>query len=53
MITIHDRANAARKKNKQNGQLLCNNLFYEELERLNMIKEKEIENSNGKSIRKS
>lgn len=27
MITIHDRANAARKKNKQNGQLLCNNLF--------------------------
>ena len=50
MITIHDRANAARKKNKQNGQLLCNNLFYEELERLNMIKEKEIENSMEKAL---
>lgn len=50
MITIHDRANAARKKNKQKGQLLCNNLFYEELERLNMIKEKEIENSMEKAL---
>ena len=50
MITIHDRANAARKKNKKSGQLLCNNLFYEELERLNMIKEKEIENSMEKAL---
>ncbi|MFQ6861253.1 MAG: EAL domain-containing protein [Beduini sp.] len=50
IIIIRDRANSARKRNKQNGILLCDNLFYNDLERINMLKEKEIEDTMDKAL---
>lgn len=46
MITIQDRANVARKENKNKGGVnrLSSCAFYTDLERLRMIREKEIDN---------
>lgn len=51
LIIIRDRANTARKNNKENSQThLCSCIFYNDLERLQMIQEKEIDNSMEKAL---
>ena len=42
MIVIQGRANVARKSNKENGGKLVSRVFYSDLERLRMVREKEI-----------
>jgi EAL domain-containing protein (putative c-di-GMP-specific phosphodiesterase class I) len=45
LITIQDRANSARKSNKEMRQAqLCSIVFYSEMQRLRMVREREITN---------
>lgn len=46
LIQIRDRANSARKNNKENSQMhLCSCVYYNDLERLQMVQEKAIDNA--------
>lgn len=51
VFVIRDRANTARKKNKETGEIhLCSCVFYSDLERLQMLKEKEMENAMERAL---
>lgn len=51
LIIIRDRANSARKNNKENSQThLCSCIYYNDLERLQMVQEKEIDNAMEKAL---
>lgn len=51
LILIRDRANSARKNNKENSQThLCSCIYYNDLERLQMVQEKEIDNTMEKAL---
>lgn len=51
LIIIRDRANSARKNNKENSQThLCSCIFYNDLKRLQMVQEKEIDNAMEKAL---
>lgn len=46
LIMIRDRANSARKNNKENSQThLCSCVYYDDLQRLQVVQEKEIDNA--------
>lgn len=46
IIQIRDRGNSARKNNKENSQMhLCSCVYYNDLERLQMVQEKAIDNA--------
>lgn len=52
LVIIRDRANTARKNNKENAQdhHLCSCVFYDDIVRVQMVQEKEIDNSMGKAL---
>lgn len=51
LVIIRDCANSARKNNKENSQShLCSCVYYNDLERLQMIQEKEIDNAMEKAL---
>lgn len=51
VFVIRDRANTARKKNKETGEIhLCSCVFYSDLERLQMLKEKGMENAMERAL---
>lgn len=46
IVNIRDRANTARKNNKNlSGRHMCSCVFYDDLDRVQMLKEKKMENS--------
>lgn len=52
LVRIRDRANTARKSMENHRERsLCTNVFYVDIVRLNMVKEKEIENSMEKALK--
>ena len=52
VVTIRDRANTARKKNKTaNVHELCKCMFYNDMERLRLQREKEMENGMEQALR--
>ena len=52
LVLVRDRANAARKNNKETSQThLCSCVFYNDLQRLQMVQEKEIDNAMEKALR--
>lgn len=52
LVIIRDRANSARKSNKESGQAhhLCSCIFYDDIVRLQMVQEKEIDNNMEKAL---
>lgn len=51
LVIIRDRANSARKNNKEINQThLCSCVYYNDLERLQMVQEKEIDNAMEKAL---
>lgn len=51
LVIIRDRANSARKNNKENNQAhLCSCTYYNDLERIAMVQEKEIDNAMEKAL---
>lgn len=51
IVQIRDRANVARKNNKESSQThLCSCVYYNDLERLQMVYEKEIDNAMEKAL---
>lgn len=51
LVIIRDRANSARKNNKESSQShLCSCIYYNDLERLQMVHEKEIDNAMEKAL---
>lgn len=51
LVIIRDRANSARKNNKEVNQThLCSCVYYNDLERLQMVQEKEIDNAMEKAL---
>lgn len=51
LVIIRDRANSARKNNKENNQAhLCSCTYYNDLERIQMVQEKEIDNAMEKAL---
>lgn len=51
LIIIRDRANSARKNNKESSENhLCSCIYYNDLERLQMVHEKEIDNAMEKAL---
>lgn len=51
LVLMRDRANAARKNNKETSQThLCSCIYYNDLERLQMVHEKEIDNAMEKAL---
>lgn len=52
LVIIRDRANTARKNNKKNNENhLCSCVYYSDLERLQMVHEKEIDNNMEMALR--
>lgn len=52
LVIIRDRANSARKNNKDTGRdhHLCSYIFYDDIVRLQMVQEKEIDNNMEKAL---
>lgn len=51
LVIIRDRANSARKNNKENNQThLCSCTYYNDLQRIQMVQEKEIDNAMEKAL---
>lgn len=51
LVIVRDRANSARKNNKESSQShLCSCVYYNDLERLQMVQEKEIDNAMEKAL---
>lgn len=52
LVLVRDRANTARKNNKETSQThLCSCVYYNDLQRLQMVQEKEIDNAMEKALR--